>query len=100
MPILELEPTIYPDGLLMDPALSADWWAVYTKTRQEKSLARDLAAAEQPFYLPLVSRRHVVRGRTMTSHMPLFPGYLFVAGDPESRLVVLKTNRAVCVLPV
>ena len=100
MPILELEPSIFPDGLFTDPSLNADWWAVYTKARQEKSLARELLAAEQPFYLPLVARRQIIRGRPVLSHLPLFPGYLFVAGDQESRLVTLKTNRAVCILPV
>ncbi|MBI3462556.1 MAG: antitermination protein NusG [Planctomycetes bacterium] len=100
MPILELEPSIFPDGLLSDPALNRDWWAVYTKPRQEKSMARELLAGEQPFYLPLVARRQIIRGRVRISHLPLFPGYLFLAGDHEGRLLALQTNRAVCVLPV
>ena len=100
MPILAMEQSIYPDCLLNAPALHADWWAVYTKPRQEKSLARDLLAVEQPFYLPLVSRRQIIRGRQVASRLPLFPGYLFIAGDPDSRIVAFKTNRAICVLPV
>ena len=100
MPILELEPSIYPEGLLCDPAINRDWWAVYTKPRQEKSVAREMLAREQPFYLPLVARRQIIRGRLRISHLPLFPGYLFMAGDQEGRLVALRTNRAVCVLPV
>lgn len=100
MPILEVEPSIYPDCLLTDPSLNANWWAVYTKPRQEKSLARDLLAVEQPFYLPLVRHRHIIRGKHVRSHVTLFPGYLFVAGDAESRLVAVKTNRVICVLPV
>jgi transcription antitermination factor NusG len=36
----------------------------------------------------------------MTSHLPLFPGYVFLRADAEGRLLALKTNRVVQSLEV
>src|SRR5438552_1083192 len=83
MPILPAEPTCFPSQLF-DEALTAPvatdraWWVLHTKPRQEKSLARQLCDAEVPFYLPLIARRLRIRGRTLTSHVPLFAGYVFL----------------------
>ena len=48
MPILKEEPNLYPETLLDEPPADvADrhWFALYTKARQEKSLARDAQTA-------------------------------------------------------
>ena len=75
MPILAAEPSWFPVQLFEEPAAPPDsdrvWWVLHTKPRQEKSLARQLYVAEVPFYLPLISQRARVRGRTQTSHVPL-----------------------------
>ncbi len=55
---------LYPETLLdetneteiTEGASVRCWWAVYTKSRQEKALARDLLAHQVPFYLPLVEK--------------------------------------------
>ena len=49
------------------------------------------------FYLPLVTRKSLSRGRTRIAQIVLFPGYVFVCGSEEDRLSVLKTNRVVTV---
>jgi transcriptional antiterminator RfaH len=72
----------------------------YTRARQEKSLARDLLQREIAFYLPLVRRRLLIRGRPVHSHVPLFTGYVFVHASNEDRLRALMTNRVAHVLPV
>ena len=54
------------------------WFALYTKARQEKSLARELLKHRIPFYLPLVKKTNVSRGRKRISLMPLFGGYVFL----------------------
>jgi transcription antitermination factor NusG len=51
--------------------------------------------AQVPFYLPLIPRRLLVRGRVMTSHIPLFPGYFFLLGNREERIKALATRRVV-----
>ncbi|MEN6458601.1 MAG: transcription termination/antitermination NusG family protein [Thermoguttaceae bacterium] len=103
MPILKEEPNIYPETLLDAPLVGPSprrWLAVYTKARQEKSLARELLKHRVPFYLPLVKQTSVSRGRRRTSLTPLFGGYIFLFGSEEERLRTLTTNRVSRVLSV
>jgi transcription antitermination factor NusG len=103
MPILKEEPSLYPETLLDGPP-SADpprrWLALYTKSRQEKSLARELLKYGIPFYLPLVRKTSVSRGRKYTSLAPLFGGYLFLYASEEERVRSLTTGRISRVLDV
>jgi len=105
MPILPLEPDVYPEDLLENDAAaeSADstWWAVYTMARREKDLMRRLRGMKVPFYGPLTPRRsRSSNGRVRLSHIPLFPGYVFLFGDGEQRRLALTTNCISRVLPV
>ncbi len=100
MPLLDEEPPLFPSGLFeaqVDPAVLQEkvWWVLHTKPRQEKSLARDLLSRQVPFYLPQIQKRWRLRGRLMTSHVPLFPGYLFLMADAKDRITALTTNRIV-----
>ena len=64
MPILEAEARMYPDNLLRDAGADGgnrNWWALMTKTRQEKSVARHLLSREIPFYLPLIWKDNFIR---------------------------------------
>ena len=98
-------PSVFPSDLLSifcsqadtDGAKHRAWWLVHTLPRQEKALAAALYSREVAFYLPLVARKSMTRGRTRTAHIALFPGYLFVCGNEEDRVSVLKTNRALTV---
>lgn len=103
MPILEAETSVFPDNLLTELALesgSRRWWAVYTKARQEKAFARHLVGMGVPFYLPLVAKDNLIRGRRVQSHIPLFGGYVFLFGDEQERVKGLTTNRVSTVLEV
>ena len=79
MPLLEAEPRTFPDTLLSDPSSFAAregcWWVLYTRSRMEKALARQLRAQEIPFYLPLYQHTWKANGRKRTSFLPLFPGW-------------------------
>jgi len=102
MPILKEEPSMYPETLL-DGAMELAgrrWLALYTKARQEKSLARELLKYRIPFYLPLVRKTNISRGRRRTSLVPLFAGYLFLYGSEEERVRALATNRISRILAV
>ena len=104
MPIVAAEPVMFPDGLLTEPDALADrtgrWWAVYTKSRAEKTLARHLYTRSVPYYLPLYRNTWQKSGRSFTSHLPLFPGYVFLFGDDSARVAALESNCISRLLPV
>jgi transcription antitermination factor NusG len=105
MPILEREASVFPETLFVDPAFEPGntdrrWWAIFTKARHEKSMARDLLRFEIPFFLPLVPKKNLIRNRIVESHIPLFGGYVFLLGCDEERVRCLTTNRVSDLLPV
>jgi transcription antitermination factor NusG len=103
MPILGQETSIYPDDLLDDQAGEPSdrrWWVVYTKARQEKSLVRDLLGRHIPFFLPLIEKPALRRGRRVSSYTPMFSGYVFLFGSEAERTAGLRTNRVSRVLAV
>ena len=103
MPILEAETPLNPANLLTELShhdASRRWWAIYTKARQEKALARALLGYDIPFYLPLVAKDNLIRGKRVQSHIPLFSGYVFLFGNEEERVASLTTNRISTILPV
>jgi transcription antitermination factor NusG len=96
MPILASETSLFPANLLEDFTSAPSerrWWAVYTRSRMEKSLARQLLAMEVPFYLPLIPKTSRIAGRAVKSMLPLFGGYLFMYGTDEERIQTLDTDR-------
>ncbi len=103
MPVLNKEPSLFPETLL-DPTVTADeignWMVLYTKPRQEKSLARDLLRQRISFYLPLVKKTLQYGQRRLFSHAPLFGGYVFMHGAEAERIASLATNRVLRVIPV
>jgi transcription antitermination factor NusG len=103
MPLLPLEPFLYPDDVLQQPPACEDdgqWWVLHTRPRAEKTLARKLLDGQQSFFLPLYQRKWKNNGRTFQSWLPLFPGYVFLHGDSHTRLKALQTNLIANVLPV
>ncbi len=104
MPLLALEPSLYPEDLLTTTACAADpaqrWWVLHTRPRTEKTLARQCVSQQLPFYLPLHHKKWQSRGRIQKSFVPLFPGYVFLFGDDEVRQSALQTNLVAHVIPV
>jgi transcriptional antiterminator RfaH len=103
MPCLPAEPALFPEDLFdswTDTSSDRQWWALYTKARQEKALARHLFNLEIPFYLPLVPHEHLTRRKRVRSYLPLFSGYIFLYGTTEERISALTSNRISRVLTV
>ena len=76
------------------------WYAVYTRGRHEKKVARTLTEKSIRVFLPLMKVRSRRRDRIQLIEVPMFSGYLFVhsAMDPDSRLRVLRTPGVVRIL--
>jgi transcriptional antiterminator RfaH len=104
MPILPPEPDVFPPTLFTQVATLPEegrlWRVLHTKPRQEKALARQMHQARMPFYLPMIARTCLVRGRRLTSYLPLFPSYCFVLADNQERVKALTTQRVVRSLEV
>lgn len=105
MPILRKEPDLSPDNLFEHPDLLRDpncrWWVAHTLPRQEKTLARKLHARQAWYYLPQAQRdTRSPGGRTRTSFVPLFAGYLFLYGGEAERVMALETGCIAKLLPV
>lgn len=101
--ILSAATDIFPDCLLDDyheESTERAWWVVYTKVRQEKRLAADLLAQRIPFYLPVISRRHVYGGRKRVSYIPLFGSYVFLFANQQERIRSIATTRIAQLIPV
>ncbi|OYP37328.1 transcription termination/antitermination protein NusG [Rhodopirellula sp. MGV] len=94
MPILPKEPDRFPLNLLeSDVASSSAWWLLYTKSRQEKQLMRQLREIEVAHYGPQIEqRRRSPAGRVRTSYVPLFANYIFLCGSDESRYKAVCTG--------
>jgi transcriptional antiterminator RfaH len=102
------QPDLFPEFLLDDSGeesfqetcLPRQWWAIYTRSRQEKALARELATRRIPFYLPLVDKTTAYGRRTVTSSVPVFTNYVFLFGSEDERVASLTTNRISTILAV
>ena len=105
MPIINREPDIFPEDLLDETESAVEneppWWVLYTMSRREKRLMRQLHEWKISFYSPLIERRtRSPSGRMRISHVPLFAGYVFLRGDEEARHRALTINCISRTLPV
>jgi transcription antitermination factor NusG len=73
------------------------WFAVTTRSRQEKTAALMLEALGLQPFLPTTAELHQWSDRKQVVHLPLFPGYLFVHmnSSPEATLSVRKVPAIV-----
>jgi len=102
MPLLPLEPFMFPDTILEigNACGPGQWWVLHTKPRTEKSLARRLLKRRISFFLPTYHRQWRAGGQLRSSYLPLFPGYFFLYGDFEDRCHALETNLVAHTLTV
>ena len=77
-----------------------NWHVLRTRSRQEKILARDLAARSMGFFLPLVSGVRYYGGHKASVELPLFPGYLFLRGSIDDACTADRTRRVAQIIPV
>ncbi|NCD22954.1 MAG: hypothetical protein EOL90_08460 [Spartobacteria bacterium] len=81
------QPFLYPPGLFeSEGAGSVDFWVcVRTRPRWEKKFAEWMRARRRTYFLP-VFRHETTSGRKRrVSQKPLFPGFVFAAGNMDKR---------------
>ena len=75
------------------------WFAVYTNSRHEKSVARHLSERQIKSLLPLYRKVHHWTKRSSVSlELPLFPNYLFVHIPLQQRSAVLGVPGVLAVV--
>ena len=94
MPLLKQETDLFPCDLFDQTlATTESWWVMYTMSRQEKKLMRQLERLEIPFYGPTIARRYrAANGRLRTSIEPLFNNYVFVCGKEAARYLAFPKS--------
>jgi transcription antitermination factor NusG len=78
------------------------WYAIYVRPRHEFQVFGRLAKTGVEAFLPTVERLSKWKDRKKLIEFPLFPGYLFVHinKDSKDRLAILKTKGVVRFLGV
>jgi transcriptional antiterminator RfaH len=100
MPLLGRELDLFPQNGLELSVEEFPWSVAHTRSRQEKALARHLAPLGVPFYVPQHEKKTRRGGREFVSHLPLFPGYVFLRGGAAERQAALRSNLVVRILEV
>ncbi|TAM82223.1 MAG: UpxY family transcription antiterminator [Acidobacteria bacterium] len=67
------------------------WFALYTRHRHERTVARFLDKEGVEVFLPVYEARHRWRDRVKELSLPLFPNYLFVFSGFDERNTILRT---------
>ena len=77
-------------------ACSPNWFAVYTKPRQEHIALLNLEGQSFECYLPMAEDPHHRRARNKGRHEAMFPRYLFLNADTERQsLATVRSTRGV-----
>jgi transcription antitermination factor NusG len=79
---------------------TGDWHVLQTRSRQEKILARDLAAMKIPHFLPLIQQPRYYGKRKVSVEVPLFSGYLFLRGSLDQVYQADRTGRVAQIIYV
>lgn len=93
IPEAELEPERPDENLLWKPA----WYALYTRSRFEKKMLRELTERSVEVFLPMREVLSRWKDRKKRIWLPLFPGYVFInhVNTPENRYRILNMPGAV-----
>ncbi len=75
--------------------LQPHWYAVYTRSRHEKTVAEQLVHKSVDHFLPLYETIRKWKNGNFKVRLPLFPGYLFVHIPLRERLRVLQVPGVV-----
>lgn len=75
--------------------MSKNWYAIYTRSRQENKVFKQLSGKNIEAYLPLLKTLKIWSDRKKWVDEPLFKSYLFVNICKEEYLSVLESDGVV-----
>jgi transcription antitermination factor NusG len=76
------------------------WFVAHTKPRREKKVKQFCEREAIPATLPCYRTVHKYRGKAVTFHKPLFPGYVFLQLPPEHRQKIARNEHVARLLVV
>ena len=82
MPLVAPQEVVAPPDVL---DMGLGWYAVHTEVRQENAVRAALKDAGFDPFLPIFTRTVSHSRRVYERKLPLFPGYVFVGFNPDSR---------------
>lgn len=71
------------------------WYAVQTKSRQERRALENLLNQNFACVLPLWKCERLIKGKLVLQEEPLFPGYLFIRLDLDGNWGSIRNTRGV-----
>src|SRR5436305_785209 len=80
-----------------DPGHGYLWYAVYVRSKHEKTVADALSLKGYECMLPTYREQRKWSDRTKVLELPLFPGYVFSRFDVELRLPVLTVPGVISI---
>jgi transcription antitermination factor NusG len=79
------------DNRIQNNQERSDWWAIYTRHQHEKTIAENLSGNGFEVFLPLYKAVRQWKDRKKHLALPLFPCYVFLRCQSETRAHVLST---------
>ena len=76
------------------------WYIVKVKPRTEKKMQLIMQKRHIWNCLPTYTKIRRSQRRTIRTDMPIFPGYMLVRCDGNERIIALKTNLVVSMVPL
>src|SRR5664279_3310179 len=81
---------------------TAPWFVAHVKPRMEKAVADDCVRKTIEYYLPMVTKvtRRKDNNKPRKSVLPLFPGYICIAGNKEAYHTLYATGRIASIIEI
>jgi transcription antitermination factor NusG len=103
VPVLDKEPITWPTDLFnasVESRFPDQWCVFHVRPRSEKAFARYLRSREIGYFLPQMECRKRYQRRLVRSHIVLFPSYIFVLINEQSRIPALASKDVIRTLAI
>ena len=100
MPLFIESQFINDDCYLIGTSPEHRWYPVYCKPNKEKKLAELATQKGISWYLPTFLHYRMTRGHRIESHIPMFPGYVFLQLSRQQNWQVKTSGLIIRILPV